>query len=132
MGEVAGKRERLLWVVYGAALFAVLVVTSSRQGTIVDSGFAPTGCSTAFEWGQWPRERLYNVILFLPLGFMSALVSRPRAALIAAAITPFVIEGLQSGLPLGRACDVMDVLANLLGVGLGFAVGALVRRSIRG
>jgi hypothetical protein len=101
---------------YAAALFAVLIVTMYRQGRIADSGFAPTGCSTAIEVGDWPRERVYNVILFLPLGFLSALVSRPRVALLGAALAPFLIEGLQAVLPLGRACDLMDVLANLVGV----------------
>jgi hypothetical protein len=73
-------------------------------------------------------ETLGNVLLFLPLGIGLGLLptSRTRAALLALALSlPFVVEGVQMVLPaLDRACQGADIVDNLLGLGIGLAVGA--------
>jgi hypothetical protein len=68
-----------------------------------------------------------NVILFVPLGILIALLPRSRAtafAIIGAALLPFAIESIQlAARPLGRACQGADVVDNLLGLALGLAAG---------
>jgi len=68
-----------------------------------------------------------NVILFVPLGILIALLRRSRAtafAIIGAALLPLAIESTQLvATPLGRACQGADVVDNMLGLALGLAVG---------
>ena len=68
-----------------------------------------------------------NVILFVPLGILIALLPRSRAtafAVIGAALLPLAIESIQlAARPLGRACQGADVVDNILGLALGLAVG---------
>ncbi|MCW2546244.1 MAG: hypothetical protein JWN96_704 [Mycobacterium sp.] len=70
-----------------------------------------------------------NVILFIPLGLAIGLLRRsPTTArvLVAAAALPPAIEATQSLLPiLGRGCQSQDVVDNLLGLGIGLALGVL-------
>jgi VanZ family protein len=71
-----------------------------------------------------------NVVLFVPLGLAIGLLGRSRAnaVLLAAALalSP-AIEATQSLVPvLGRGCESGDVVDNVLGLGLGLALGALM------
>lgn len=79
-------------------------------------------------------ERGLNVLLFLPLGASIAVLpgSRAKAALIAGSLVlPFLVEGIQYVLPaFGRSCSSVDVVDNLTGLLVGFAVGGLVRLGI--
>lgn len=69
-----------------------------------------------------------NVILFVPLGVLIALLPRSRVmafAIIGAALMPPAIEAIQlAATPLGRACQSADVADNLIGLALGFAAGS--------
>ena len=71
-----------------------------------------------------------NVLMFIPLGVALALLpaSRNRAALVlAGALVPVCIETTQLMLGfLDRACQSGDVVDNLLGLGIGLALGAVV------
>ena len=71
-----------------------------------------------------------NVILFLPLGLAIGLLGRSPATarvLVAALALPLAIEAIQSLLPmLGRGCQSRDVVDNLLGLGIGLALGVLL------
>ena len=68
-----------------------------------------------------------NVLLFVPLGILLALLPRSRAtafAVLGAALLPFAIESIQlAATPLGRACQGADVIDNMLGLALGLAAG---------
>jgi glycopeptide antibiotics resistance protein len=68
-----------------------------------------------------------NVILFVPLGILIALLPRSRAtafAVFGAAVLPLAIESIQLvATPLGRACQGADVTDNMLGLALGLAAG---------
>jgi VanZ family protein len=71
-----------------------------------------------------------NVILFVPLGLAIGLLGRsPAAARLfvpALALSP-AVEATQSLVPiLGRGCESADVVDNLLGLGIGLAVGVLL------
>ena len=71
-----------------------------------------------------------NVILFVPLGLAIGLLGRsPVTAwlLVGALASPVVIETIQSLAPmLGRGCQSRDVVDNLLGLGIGLVLGALL------
>ncbi|MCW2546248.1 MAG: hypothetical protein JWN96_708, partial [Mycobacterium sp.] len=70
-----------------------------------------------------------NVILFVPLGLAIGLLGRSPATarmLVAVLALPLAIEAIQSLLPmLGRGCQSGDVVDNLLGLGIGLALGML-------
>ena len=78
-----------------------------------------------------------NVILFVPLGLAVGLLGRSPATarvLVAVLALPLAIEAIQSLLPmLGRGCQSGDVVDNLLGLGIGLALGVLlsVVRAVR-
>jgi glycopeptide antibiotics resistance protein len=74
------------------------------------------------------RIVVFNILLFVPLGF--ALMLRTRrwvVAVGAACCTSVAIETLQALLPLGRTTNVDDVILNAIGaaVGGGIAVAVL-------
>ena len=81
-----------------------------------------------------PREYLrfgsagLNVLLFMPLGFVVALLPRSRRTAgiaIAAIALPFTVEAVQLlATFLGRACQSADVVDNLLGLAGGAVLGA--------
>jgi hypothetical protein len=84
-------------------------------------------CSFSLSLGEVPKERLANVVLFVPLGFASGLATPRRLWLALAFVAPFVIEATQGLiLALNRECDVTDVLANEVGVGVGVLAAALI------
>lgn len=78
-----------------------------------------------------------NVILFVPLGLAIGLLGRSPATaqvLVAVLALPLAIEAIQSLAPmLGRVCQSRDVVDNLLGLGIGLALGVLpsVVRAVR-
>lgn len=71
-----------------------------------------------------------NVILFVPLGLAIGLLGRSPATarvLVAALALPLAIEAIQLLVPmLGRGCQSQDVVDNLLGLGIGLALGVLL------
>jgi VanZ family protein len=71
-----------------------------------------------------------NVILFVPLGLAVGLLGRSTASagvLVAVLALPAAIEAVQSLAPmLGRGCQSRDVVDNLLGLGIGLALGFLL------
>lgn len=83
--------------------------------------------------GRWVGKMLvFNVLMFVPLGFFLPFVSRRanrRSIWLIALGAPLVIELLQ---PLvGRSFDVDDLLTNGAGILLGFALGAALRALLR-
>ena len=74
------------------------------------------------------NETSLNVLLFAPLGLAVGLLPHSRRGLGIAALavaSPLLIEATQSLMPmLGRGCQSEDVVDNLLGLAIGWAVGA--------
>jgi hypothetical protein len=118
-------------------LVAVGAVFSATLTPGADGGRSPTamtacdvsriGPATVGDYLSFGTTGL-NVLLFVPLGVAVSRVGRPdtrRFAFLAAAILPVAIESTQlfAG-ALGRACQVADVLDNLIGLGIGAAAGA--------
>lgn len=130
----------LLWSLVAIALVTLLptqpntgvVPAESRNlGCSWDYG-GPTG--VAFE-ALGLDQRTLNVLLFVPAGaFVVLAVGRWRAGWLLAplglaglAAYSLGIEFVQLQLArLDRACDVTDVVDNVLGAGLGFVLGVLL------
>jgi glycopeptide antibiotics resistance protein len=79
------------------------------------------------------NEYSLNVALFVPLGLAVGMLPRGRRAglvAVAAVSLPFIVEGIQlAATPLGRGCQTADVFDNLLGLGIGAAIGLSVSAS---
>lgn len=75
-------------------------------------------------------ETALNVVLFIPLGLIVAMVPTLPMRLglgLLALILPFAIEALQMvALPLDRACESADVVDNMSGLAVGVAAGILL------
>jgi hypothetical protein len=75
-------------------------------------------------------DEFINILLFIPLGFLIALVPRSphrTALLIGAFALSFAIEATQLVvLPLRRGCESADVVDNLTGLALGFIAGTVL------
>ena len=126
---LVGKRSAratvaaLLVIAWGVVLAATL--TPSPY-----AAFDPqVTCKFALTLGGVPKERLANVLLFMPLGFVSWF-AMPRWLWVGlAVVAPFLIEATQGLIvAMNRGCDVMDVAANVLGVALGVGLAVLARR----
>ncbi|HEY5186463.1 MAG TPA: VanZ family protein, partial [Actinomycetes bacterium] len=86
-------------------------------------------CQFSLTLGEVPKERLANVLLFVPLGLVSWFATPRWMWLGLALVAPFVIEATQGlVLALNRNCDATDVLANLVGVGIGGGLAAVLSR----
>ncbi len=89
------------------------------------TGPAPLELLTAID------DTSLNVLLFLPLGIVVALLpgSRRKAALVVAAVAlPVAIEAIQLVVPhLDRACQTSDIADNLTGLVSGLILGEVAR-----
>jgi hypothetical protein len=118
-----------------ASVNALLVIAWGVviAATLTPSPYQPfdphVTCNFGLTIGSVPKERLANVLLFVPLGALSWLVN-PRWLWVGLVVlAPFAIEATQGlVLAMNRACDVMDVAANVIGVGIGVALAVLGRR----
>ena len=114
-------RIRLLpRLIVGASLAAIALLTLlPASGTNTTSGFACVFC------GQLATaDAILNMLLFVPLGVGLALIGfQLRTAFLVAAFLSGGIELLQLYIP-GRDASTGDLLSNILGCVLGFAVVA--------
>jgi VanZ like family len=141
---VAGRLARRLRTESWIAFVLVVSVGAVLAATIppVEGGFggrpsAPGRCDFG-RMGLAPLSQYLhlggdtslNVILFVPLGLAIGLLGRSAVTarlLVAALVLPVVIEAIQSLAPmLGRGCQGGDVVDNLLGLGIGLVLGALL------
>lgn len=106
----------------GALLLGYLVLVTAVI-TLAPFRFAwPTVFTLS--WLVDPADVVANVLLFLPLGFLLRLATRPTGRggqariVVAACLTSAALEALQLFLP-GRFASPVDVLSNTLGAWLG-------------
>lgn len=140
---VAGRVARRLHTESWIAFLLVMSVGAVLAATIPPTGdgfsgdpWAPGRC----DFGRIGLASLsdylhlgdtsLNVVLFVPLGVAIGLLGRSAAmawVLVAALALPPAIEATQSLVPiLGRGCQSGDVCDNLLGLGIGLALGVLL------
>lgn len=117
------------------SLLAILATTLSPAGGVPDSGLVPGTCDVSriapagLDDLLTINEVSLNILLFVPLGVVLAMVprSRSKALAIAGAVAlPFVVESIQLVvIPLGRYCDSADIVDNLTGLVIGLVLGSL-------
>ena len=139
-GRVAQRLRTENWIAFvlvvsvGAVLSATIPpVEGGFRGQPAAAGrcdFGRMGLAPLSEYLHLGGDTSLNVILFVPLGLAIGLLGRsPVTAwlLVAALASPVVIEAIQSLAPmLGRGCQSRDVVDNLLGLGIGLVLGALL------
>ena len=109
----------------GAWAAAVLVMTL-RPGTGL--GVRLNLVPILFDGPASAVDAVLNVGVFVPLGMLLALVAvRFRTVFVAALVLTLGIEVTQYISDLGRTADVNDVITNVLGACLGWAVVAGIR-----
>ena len=116
---------RAVWAALAAASgLAVLLITLSpgRHGGTYPCEFS----GSPFEWLRG-NQSTANVAMLVPVAVALPLATRStrwhRWAFVALAALPVLIEATQAYVPLGRACDGMDVVDNWIGVALGCLIG---------
>jgi glycopeptide antibiotics resistance protein len=76
--------------------------------------------------GFWVAQAIGNLLLLMPIGALGPLVlpwlGRWWRVLVVAALTSVAIEAVQGALLADRAADVDDLILNVLGALLGYAV----------
>jgi VanZ family protein len=122
----------VLVVSIGAVLSATLTPGAEGPRSVMTtlecdtSRMGPAPLSTYLTFGTTSL----NVLLFVPLGWAITRIGRPApraAALVIAVLLPIAIEVIQLvATPLGRACQVADVVDNLVGLALGIGAGLAI------
>lgn len=118
---------RCVWIAASAvAATAVLLITlapSGRGGTY-DCTFTVEG--SVFDWLRG-NQSTANVAMLVPLAVALPLATRSTRwyhwSFVALVAFPVLIEAAQANLPVGRACDVTDVVDNWWGVAFGCLIG---------
>jgi hypothetical protein len=135
----------LLWSLVAFAI-ATLVPTRADVG-IVPADSRSDSCSwdyggpngAAFE-GLGFDQRTLNVLLFLPAGmFLVLAVGRWWSGLVLAPLGLALLAAYSVGVELvqlqlariDRACDVTDMVDNILGAGVGFLIGVVLLPVLR-
>ena len=122
----------VLVVSIGAVLSATLTPGSDGPRSVMTalacdtSRMGPAPLSSYLSFGTTSL----NVLLFVPLGWAITRIGRPTPRAVALAIAvllPIAIEVIQLvATPLGRACQVADVVDNLIGLAIGIGAGLAV------
>ncbi|CAN5455539.1 hypothetical protein BH10ACT1_BH10ACT1_21220 [soil metagenome] len=119
--------SRSVWIaasaVSAAAVLMITLAPSGRGGTYACS-FAVEG--SVLDWTRG-NQSTANVAMLMPVAVVLPLATRGTRwypwsfpALLA---FPLLIEAAQANLPVGRACDVTDVVDNWWGVACGCLLG---------
>lgn len=121
-----------VWLI-GGLLFA-LTPAHPAPGQVVDHNFIPF--QTIAIWvanpdsGFWIRQMVGNLLLLLPIGLLGPLalpwLDRWRRVLLVAFAASLAIELAQLRIP-ARAADVDDLLLNVGGAALGYAILFVLR-----
>lgn len=125
-----------LWLI--AALVLTLQSAYPLPGQVVHGNLIPfhtlaTYLTNLGSW-FWMRNALGNLVLLLPIGLLGpiaipALDRWWRVALLALLVST-AIELMQLAVP-DRSADVDDVIVNVAGALIGYAVFSLVRATLR-
>jgi len=119
----------------GALLLGYMVLVTAVI-TLAPFRFARPKVFT-LSWLVDPADVGANVLLFLPLGFLFRVTTRPSGGvghartIVAACLTSAVFEALQLFLP-GRFASPVDVMSNTLGAGLGSLLHARMAARLDG
>ncbi|MCZ2829142.1 VanZ family protein [Modestobacter sp. VKM Ac-2986] len=122
-----------------AVLLAVACVTLGPPGAVAEARRTVTALAEALT-APWPGavqraqvEAAANVLLFVPVGALAAVLVRRRSPVLPVALgagLSVLVELVQTTLP-GRVPDLADVAANTAGTVVGVALAAGCRSALR-
>ena len=125
-----------VWLFTG--LLVALLPANPAPGQVVDHNFVPF--ETIAIWvanpdsGFWIRQMVGNLLLLLPVGLLGPValpwLDRWWRVLLAAFSLSLAIELAQLWIP-DRAADVDDLLLNVAGAALGYAILSVLRLATR-
>lgn len=109
-----------------ASVAAVLLITLNPSGRGGIQGCSFTLYGSVFDWIRG-NQSTANVAMLVPAAIALTLATRSTRwfpwSLVALVVLPVLIEAAQAWLPVGRACDVTDVVDNWWGVAIGGLIG---------
>lgn len=120
----AGRSVWIALAVASAAAVALITLTPSGRGGTYACSFETDG--GVFGWVRG-NQSTANVAMLVPVAVALPLTTRStrwhRWSFVALVAFPVLIEAAQATVPLGRACDGMDVVDNWFGVAFGCLLG---------
>lgn len=125
----------IIFIAYLAILLRLVVFRNPLESALVGENLMPFETILMYLNGK-PSLMIAifnlvgNIALFIPLGIFASLLFRKAAwwhILIGGALFSFVLETLQLILQVG-SFDVDDILLNTLGVMLGYALSAAIKK----
>lgn len=124
---------RVIAVIYVVAvLVATLAPMPWAQSSLADTSWGilnPSAWTARESWvGGRPLEILFNIALFIPIGYFVAALFRSRVLLLAPFALTVAIELTQILLP-DRASDPRDLVANSVGAVVGMVIAVRRRRA---
>ncbi|QXC62636.1 VanZ family protein [Aquihabitans sp. G128] len=118
---------RCAWIaasIAGAAAVVLITLAPSGRGGTYACSFTVEG--SVFDWLKG-NQSTANVAMLVPVSVALPLATRGtrwhRWSFVALVAFPVLIEAAQANLPVGRACDVTDVVDNWWGVAFGCLLG---------
>lgn len=136
-GRLLSRRLRCPWwvaVALVASLTLVIAVTLTPQ-SISEDVINAGEISWPFTWIlALLDERALNVLLFVPLGFTTALIGSRVLwfAVVGVLALPWAVEGIQYLVTwLSRDAQWQDVVDNTVGAVIGLGIGLVVRTTRR-
>lgn len=119
-------------IVIGWTLMPVFVhLTYAFDGVYDNLNLLPFS-DWIYGYGSFRRETVYNMMLFIPFGFIAQrALKRPyRITLLYGALFSFIIELSQLLFTSDRVCDITDVINNTLGTLVGIVLFILYDRNL--
>ncbi|GAA1953936.1 VanZ family protein [Microbacterium deminutum] len=133
MSATAPPRRWVVWLLVGYTIMAaVLLLAPGGPGDIIAAimEWLHDGLGLSFIHQGW-IEFAGNILLFVPLGFLLTLLfRRVWVGLVVLSALSVSTELVQMLMP-ARMASLRDILANLLGAGVGAAIASVtvIRRS---
>lgn len=129
--RVRSARKRLALIIF--SLYLAAVASLVGLPSISHLVFDPTVCLLPFAGlKEGLKERILNIILFLPFGFLLPVIWERFRALLPTAIAGFLFSlAIElSQLFTFRVTDINDLIGNTLGAILGFLLASAASRRI--
>jgi hypothetical protein len=131
-GVAATRAAWIAAAAVSAATALLITLAPSGRGGTYPCEFDPDG--SLFGWLHG-NQSTANVALMIPVAVALPLATRDTRwhpwSYVALVALPLLIELVQASMPLGRACDGMDVVDNWIGVGIGCLIGTVGARCAR-
>lgn len=122
-----------LCVMIGYTLMPIIIhLPYAFDGVYDNVNFLPFS-DWIYGYGSYRRETMYNLLLFIPFGFIAQRVIRKpyRITLLYGSLLSICIEVSQLLFTTNRVCDITDVINNTLGTLIGILLFILYDKDLK-